>query len=178
MDEMNIITKIVISIFILVMLFWMLFYDVDPRNPFKKWWIPKIKPFFYWLGLDHEWKMFAPKPARSFFWPRILLYLKDNTVITIDPGSPEEFSLLDKIKNKKINSLYQKLAFKNSKEFTKMDYAEFLLDDLSVRDTCERIEIYRISHRVPNIDKLNSEISKISSELIFEHYPISKINNP
>ncbi|GEM_PF-2087468 len=172
--EITIVLKeVVVSAFILIMLSWILFWDSEPKNLIKKWWIPWIEKPFDWLGLTHEWRMFAPNPPRNVTWPHVKIHLKNGEVIEKDLHPPHEMNILQKIRYKKFTKFFHRVSSKKAGEFIQTDYAEFLVEHYNIRDTCDRIEIYRMWQRVPAPEKLPVNRIRTREDLVFVHIPFN-----
>lgn len=168
---MHELTRIIIDLFILLMLFWMIFYDSEVSNPIKKWWIPKIQPVFYWLGLSHEWKMFSPEPYKQNMWPKLKIRLKNGEFIIWEPTRPSQLNAFEKIKYKKYYKIYHEVSRAKTSYHIKTDFIEHLLHKHQLYDCCEKVEVYRV-HTV--IKKYGQEVIDHTTyqRLVYTYTPI------
>ena len=159
------------DIFILLMLFWMLFWDKEPHHPVRKWWIPKVQRYFFWLGLAHEWKMFSPDPYKQNWWPKIKLTLADGNYFIWEPTPATQLNVWEKLMYKKYHKLYMEVSrYKGSKQ-VKMDFILYLLRRFELQDKCTKVEIYQAYQSVPAFGEKAPDPIKTYESLVYTYRP-------
>jgi len=166
---MELVFRILINAFIVIMLFFMLYWDREPTNPVKKYWMPKLQPVFLWLGLIHTWKMFAPDPPLVNVWPKIKIYLKNGEFIIWEPTRYSELNAYEKIRYKKFHKFYYEVARAKTSFHIKIDFIYYLLEQHQLKDKCEKLEVYRVFVSIPPIGSSSKETPAINQQLIYTH---------
>jgi hypothetical protein len=165
------ILRILINGFIGISLFWMFFWDSEPVNPIKKYWIPKIQFVYIWLGLTAEWKMFSPDPPLRNLWPRVKITLANNEVITWESTPTSDMNVIDKLRYKKFHKFYFEVAKPKAAYHTKRDFIEYLMNKYSFPDKCTKVEIYVVCQQVNPFENQSELPQPIQQQLIYTFYP-------
>ncbi len=168
---LEIILKIVTNLFIILMLFWMIFYDSEAINPIKKYWIPKVQNYFIWLGLSHGWKMFSPDPYRYNNWPKVKITLKSGDFMVWEPTPTAELNVYEKLKYKKFHKFYHEVSRAKAAYHTKRDFIDYLLHKYDLKEQCEKVEIYRIHQNLHPFENQQPEPLPIYQQLIYTYKP-------
>lgn len=166
---MELIVKICINVFIVIMLFFMVYWDREATNPIKKYWVPILQPVFLWLGLTHTWQMFAPDPPLLNVWPKIKIYLTNGEFIIWEPTRYSELNAYEKIKYKKFHKFYYEVARAKTSFHSKIDFINYLLHEHQLKDNCTKLEIYRVTLAIPLFNAPAGETPVVNQQLIYTH---------
>ena len=165
-------TRIITNIFILVMLFWMVFWDSELNNPVKKYWMPKMKPVFLWLGLTAEWKMFSPDPFLYNSWPILKIFLQDGGFFLWEPTQGTQLNFIQKIRYKKSHKFYHEVGKANASFYTKVDFITYILHKHGLNDQCAKVEVYRVHQNIRPFDKQSDAgTPRICKQLVYTYNP-------
>jgi len=165
------IIRILINLLIIAMLFWMIFFDSEPNNPIKKYWMPKVQSIFVWFGLSHEWRMFSPDPFRQTMWPKVKMILANDDFFVWEPTFTKELSVLEKVKYKKFHKFYHDVGRAKAAFHTKIDFIEYLLHKYALKETCVKVEIYRVTQAIPPFDEQTDQLPPIYQQLVYTYHP-------
>lgn len=157
--------------FILVTLFWMIFWDSEPCNPIRRYWIPKVQPFFIWLGLNAEWRMFSPDPPKRAIWPRVRLTMRGGDFVDWETAPWAEIGILDKLCFKKYHKFYHEVARPRVAFHTKRDFVEYLLQRKLHPEPCVKVEIYMCFQAALPFAAQTVEEPKTYQQLVYTFHP-------
>lgn len=163
----DILLKILINSFIFLMLFWMVFWDKEKNNPIRKYWIPKVKSIFIYLGLTAQWKMFSPNPPSRNIWPNAKIHLNNGEFVLWEPTKIQDMNILDKLKYKKFHKFYFEVARPKKSYNVKRDFVEFLLNKYSFQEEYKKVEVFMICQYILPYRKRNDEKLKVFKQLVF-----------
>ncbi|RFM26432.1 hypothetical protein [Deminuibacter soli] len=163
---------ILTNLFIVLMLFWMIFWDRELSHPVRKWWIPKVLPYFFWLGLCHEWKMFSPDPYKQNWWPKIKLTLADGNFFIWEPTPSEQLNAWEKLRYKKYHKLYLEISRYKGAVNIKLDFILYLLRRYNLEGTCVKAEIYQVHQPIPPMDNSEQTPVKTYQSLVYTYQPV------
>jgi hypothetical protein len=168
---MSLILNIGTNSFIILFIYWMLYWDMEPGHPIKKYWIPKIKPVFLWLGLTAEWKMFSPNPFLYNSWPIMKIFLENGEFVLWEPTEGSNLNFIQKIRFKKSQKFYHEVGREKASFHIKRDFIEYILNKNKLTDRCTKVEIYRVHQNILPFDNRDSETPKILKKLVFTFNP-------
>jgi hypothetical protein len=169
--------RYITDVFIVFLLFWMTFWDSHPINPIKKFWIPKLQPFFVWLGLHANWAMFSPDPPSRTIWPKVKMTMKNGDVVDWEPAPIETMRLIDKIRLKKFHKFYHEVARPGLEYQTKRDFVEYLLRRQFHTEPCIKVEIYLIFRPGLPFHDQASEQPQPSKQLVYTFHPTQQADS-
>jgi hypothetical protein len=172
---MDPIIKVLINAFIIIMLFWMIFWDSEKQNPIKKWFVPIIQGPMIWLGLSHDWKMFSPNPTFYNIWPMIKMYKSEDDFIVWEQGDTSKMSILEKIKYKKYLKFYFDVARQKAGIHSKIDFIEYLLARHNIRESCIKVEVYRVNTNITKFNVIEIETPETYKKLVYTYTPVNQI---
>lgn len=146
---LHVAVRVATDLFIAVTLFWMFFWDAEPANPIRRHIIPRLQPYFVWLGLNANWTMFSPDPPQRTIWPKIALTTASGDTVEWEPTPPARLSVADRIRFKKFYKFYHDVARPAAAYHTKRDFAEYLLRRGVLDQPCVKIEVFTVFTRTP-----------------------------
>jgi len=164
-------SRYVVDVFILGMLFWIIFWDAEPRNPIKKFWIPTIQPAFVWLGLHANWAMFSPDPPNRTIWPMVRMVMKNHDIVNWEPAPIETMAIWEKIRFKKFHKFYHEVARPGIEYQTKRDFVEYLLRRRFHPEPCVKVEIFMVFKAGRPYHERLLEPLPASKRLVFTFFP-------
>ncbi|MEO0736251.1 MAG: hypothetical protein AAFZ35_05535 [Cyanobacteria bacterium J06649_12] len=159
--------RVFINLFILSMLFWMIFWDMEPANPIRKYWIPKIQWVFIWLGLNSQWQMFAPDPPRRTIWPLAKITLKNMEIVYWEPKPYAQMGGFEKIRLKKFHNHFHEMVRPQSGEQLKQDFVDYLLHKKNLKGSYIKVELYLTIQPTLPFHLKSSESPIIDKQLVY-----------
>lgn len=162
--------RAVIDVFIVVSVFWMIFWDAGLKNPFRRYWIPKIQGLFLWLGISGEWRMFSPDPPDRTIWPMAKLTLKNGDVVRWEPTPHGDLSVLERARYKRFHKFFHEVTRPHAGFQLKRDFVEYLLHTRLHEQPCSKVELYLVAQRTPPFHAPSSETKPVKA-LVYTFYP-------
>ena len=163
--------NLMINVFIISMLFWMIFWDLEQSNPIKKYWIPKVQKLFFWWGLHAQWQMFAPDPPRRTIWPMAKITLKNMETIYWEPKPYDKMNGFEKMRLKKFHNYFHDMVRPQSGDQLKQDFAKYLLHKKKLQETCVKVEVYLVAQPTQPFHAQSLEKPTIDKQLVYTFDP-------
>jgi hypothetical protein len=155
---------------IVVMLFWILFWDTEPSNAIRRYWIPRIQAPFIWLGLNAEWRMFAFDPPRRDLWPMVTMTLANGSVMNWEPSPFAELSVRQKRRFKKLHKYYYTVVGLSTGKQLHRDFVEHILRQCPQDHPCMKVELYSVVQDAPALGSTGAA-AQPQKKLIFTFHP-------
>lgn len=152
---------------IVLMLLWMLFWDTEPGNPIRRYWIPAVQRPFLWLGLNAEWRMFAFNPPRHDLWPLVVMTLADGQVLQWQPADLGRLTVAQKLRFKKLHKYYFTVVSQRHAKHMYRDLIEHAIGRTRLIVPCVQASLYVVAVAESRFGDINPSPAVPARRLLF-----------